>query len=235
MRIQLISHHQHQNPVVVVMTLLLNRLNPTMTNLNLDGFGTLMFHHQMRDQSKNIDLEHVMPINNAHTCFNNIIYKTSWHNVYIVTIMSDIKIEIFASAIRYDIEQLQKKTTAVFDVLDHKLELALIEMHDGQTQIASHVNKMWWGTYWSLFMMMVVQTVMFTSLGYYMHEFIHDNTECIRDNAECIRGNADCMTYMKEPAVCEPTPNPMCQTSDSDCYKCWSNIGFKFTDDMLDE
>ena len=117
--------------------------------------------------------------------------------------MSDIKIEIYASAIRDDIAELGQKNTKCFNVLDHKLELALIEVRDGQAQIASRVNKMGWGTFWSLCMITVVQAVMFAALGYYAHEYI-------RGNAECVRGNAECLAYMKEPAECECEANPLC-------------------------
>ena len=142
--------------------------------------------------------------------------------------MSDIKIEIYASAIRDDIAELGQKNTKCFDVLDRKLELALNQVRDGQAQIASRVNKMRWGTFWSLCMIAVVQAVMFAALGYYMHEYI-------RGNAECIRGNAECLAYMKEPAECECEANPLCHTSDADCYKCWANLNFKFMADMLNE
>ena len=142
--------------------------------------------------------------------------------------MSDIKIEIYASAIRDDIADLEKKNTVCFNALDRKLELALNQVRDGQAQIASRVNKMRWGTFWSLCMIAVVQAVMFAALGYYMHEYI-------RGNAECIRGNAECLTYMKEPAGCEPTTCPVCEMSESICLKCMGSIGFNFMADMLNE
>ena len=142
--------------------------------------------------------------------------------------MSDIKIEIYASAIRDDIAELEQKNTKCFDALDCKLELALNQVRDGQTQIASRVNKMGWGTFWSLCMIAVVQAVMFAALGYYMHEYI-------RGNAECIRGNAECLAYMKEPAECEPSTCPVCEMSDAICLKCMASVGLNFMADMLKE
>ena len=84
----------------------------------------------------------------------------------------------------YDFELYEKKANAGFDVLGHKMELAVIEMRDGMAHITSCVDKMWWRIFWSFFMMMVMQFAMFAVLWSYMHE-------CIRVNADRVTSKTD--------------------------------------------
>ncbi len=144
--------------------------------------------------------------------------------------------EFHAQCLYDQMDKVMKNTTHVTSVLDTRMariETALSSLNvshmterlDAQTQC---MNKMRWGTFWSLCMIAVVQAVMFAALGYYMHEYI-------RGNAECIRGNAECLAYMKEPAECECEPSQPCYTSDADCFKCLANLNFKFMTDIFNE
>jgi hypothetical protein len=144
--------------------------------------------------------------------------------------------EFHAQCLYEQMDKVMKNTTHATSALDTRMariETALTALNvshmterlDAQTQC---MNKMRWGTFWSLCMIAVVQAVMFAALGYYMHEYI-------RGNAECIRGNAECLAYMKEPAECEPSTCPVCEMSDAICLKCMASVGLNFMADMLKE
>jgi len=132
--------------------------------------------------------------------------------------MTDV--EIFGNAVRQDLA-----------VLGYNVNLVHVEMREAHAQLSARVTKMWRRTFLFLSTMMVVQTVLFAALGWYTHECIRGNAECLRAHAECLRAHAECL---KEP-VCEWTPNPLCQASDSDCFKCWAHLNFNFIADMLKE
>ena len=126
--------------------------------------------------------------------------------------MSDV--EIFGNAVRQDLA-----------VLGYNVNLVHGEMREGMAQLSARV----WRTFCVLFVMTVVQTVALAALGWYTHECIRGNAECLRAHAECLRAHAECL---KEP-VCEWTPNPLCQASDSDCFKCWAHVNFQFMLELL--
>jgi hypothetical protein len=126
--------------------------------------------------------------------------------------MSDV--EIFGNAVRQDLA-----------VLGYNVNLVHVEMREGMAQLSARV----WRTFCVLFVMTVVQTVALVALGWYTHECIRGNAECLRAHAECLRAHAECM---KQP-VCEWTPNPLCQASDSDCFKCWAHVNFQFVLELL--